>query len=71
MTHSESPGFTGRSRCSTKRIKVGDAKPIYIQVDWSDPPRIKLSYPAKYGDTTIGQLCERITRRVNAVLRVR
>jgi hypothetical protein len=62
--------MSNRSQCSTKRMKVGDAKPIYFQVDWSKPPRIKISYPAKYDDTTISKLCDRITRRVNALLRV-
>lgn len=58
-----------RAVCSTKRIKIGNSKPIYFQVDWSDPPRIKLAYPAKYDDTEIGRLCDAVTRRVNAVLR--
>jgi hypothetical protein len=58
-----------RAICSTKRIKIGNAKPIYFQVDWTDPPQIKLEYPAKYGGTTTGELCDRITRRVNALLR--
>jgi hypothetical protein len=59
-----------RAVCSTKRMKIGNSKPVYFQVDWTDPPRIKLAYPAKYDGTEVGRLCDRITRRVNALLRV-